>query len=687
MIIQGLKQCYEVMSRLGSTEGISEFVCREQYLRRYYLLVRMEDSVLAERFTMFLERKIIEAEFQDYKECFWSDGAFYIVFTYSQEPTLRDKLNKEDYTVREKAEIIRRLLEQLLLRNPHPYFMMGALNPDMITVADSLDVSWNYHLDEAEPFDCCTMETVCRALEYIIRFLFEKEMDRKQYPLLENYLVRLAEGNMPAYLELYLEFLSVYESLCEEAQDNDPQTYMQRFLEECSRLGDKPDSLKGYFPFGKRYIAKKLAVVIAFLMIIIPLLFLWVMYPWVETRFLIRTMVIGSEEAEGYTGKVRLVGDLEEDNVIFMGRLADGRFDGQGTLYDSDGSLIYQGEFLTDRYSGMGESYYKNGNVEYIGQFAYGQYEGPGKLFDENGVLLYEGGFSAGLYEGTGMLYYGNGDLSYEGSFAGGTYEGDGILYYSSGSPIYEGGFSGGLYEGNGICYYPDGHIQYRGNFTRGLYEGAGTLFYENGVISYEGEFFQGKKSGSGKEYDESGELLYDGSFSQNRYEGEGTLYEDGRIVGQGRFHMGILTSGNAVLYDIQGNLLYQGSIENGRYDGQGMLFSEGILIYEGGFYQDLYDGEGKLYDPAEGYLIYEGGFREGFYDGQGKEYSEGILLYEGEFFLGTYNGKGILYDPETGTEVFEGIFYNGQPVEIPDRQEQEESGISEVPESVNTGE
>lgn len=709
MIIQGSKQCYEVMSRLDGTGKIEEFVCQEQYLRKYYMLVRIEDSVLAERYTLFLERNIVETEFQDYKECFWSDGAFYMVFTYSPEQTLRDKMNKDDCTVKEKAEIIRKLLEQFLLRNPHPYFMLGTMNPDMITVTDSLDVSWNYHLDEAQPFDYCRMETVYRSLEYIISFLFEKEIDEKQYPLLEDYLARLVEGNMPAYLELYLEFLSVYETLCEKEQDDEPKTYMQRFLEECSRVGDKPDSLKGYFSFGKRYVAKKLVIVLALLVIPIPLLFLWIVYPWIEAGFLTKTMVIDSVDVEGYTGKVRLVGDLEEDNVIFMGMLADGKYDGQGTLYDSEGNLIYRGGFLTDQYSGMGESYYRNGNVEYAGQFAGGQYEGPGKLYDENGVLLYEGGFSGGMYEG------------------------DGILYYSSGLPLYEGNFSGGLYDGSGTLYYLGGNIQYRGNFSQGFYDGAGALFYENGVISYEGEFFQGEKSGSGKEYDENGELLYDGTFSRSRYEGEGTLYENGSIICQGRFHMGILTSGNAVLYDIQGNLCYQGSIENGLYEGQGMLFSEGILIYEGGFangkyngsgkeyqaetgmilydgtyeqgrysgqgrlydqetggllyegsfYQALYDGEGKLYDPSEGYLLYEGGFREGFYDGQGKEYSEGILLYEGEFFLGTYNGKGILYDPVTGTAVFEGIFYNNQPVEMPEQQEADESDGTGVPENV----
>lgn len=664
MIIQRLDRCYEVMRQLSSTSRMSEFLCQESQSQKTYLLVRIEESTLAKRFTQFLEEKVRGTEFPDYVECFQSEGNFFAAFTYSQNRTLADKLNADNCTGKEKAEMVRSLLEQLLLRKPHPYFMRNALRPEMITVDDSLSLDWNYHLDEVMTFDYCTMDAVCQRLADVVKLLFEEELERKQFPLLTEYFLLLEEGKMSDYLELYQEFMPVYEALCEEGKDNPPQTFLKRLLEGCRKIADKPDSLKGYLRLGKRYVAKKLALVAILLSVFLSLCLLWILYPWVQSRFLPKTMVIHSQEMEGYTGKVRLVGDLETDNVIFAGTLTEGRINGQGTLYDWEGNLRYQGEFVAD------------------------QYDGTGKLYDETGMLIYEGSFSQGVYQGSGLLY-------------------------QSGELLYQGGFSGGFYEGSGTVYYPNGNIRYRGSFSQGVYEGVGALFYENGVTLYEGEFFQGKKSGSGKLYEKNGELLYDGVFSQDRYEGEGTLYDNGQAVCQGSFHLGVLVSGDAVFRDKRGNLIYQGSIINGLYDGQGKLFADGILIYEGGFsegnyqgsgrkyqeatgrllydgmfeqgeysgegrlydgdtggllyegsfYQSLYDGQGKLYDPVCGYLIYDGNFRESQYDGQGKSYAAGMLAYEGEFLLGAYNGRGTLYDQTTGAVVFEGVFYNNQPM------------------------
>ena len=198
-------------------------------------------------------------------------------------------------------------------------------------------------------------------------------------------------------------------------------------MNEIQNIKEKPDSLKGYFAIGERYVAKKLVFVLALSVIILPLLFLKSAYPWVESRFLTKTIVINSEDMKEYTGKVRLVGDLQENNVIFVGTLTQGKINGYGTLYDSNGNLRYRGGFLEEQYSGIGESYYQNGNVEYTGQFAVNQYEGTGKLYDEAGFLIYEGEFSQGLYQGYGRLYR-YGVLLYEGGFSGGLYEGKGML-------------------------------------------------------------------------------------------------------------------------------------------------------------------------------------------------------------------------------------------------------------------
>ena len=124
---------------------------------------------------------------------------------------------------------------------------------------------------------------------------------------------------------------------------------------EIRTVGEKPDSLKGYYAIGSRYVAKKLVYVLLLLLILLPALYVRFVFPWIESRFLVKTMVVNSVDMEGYTGRVRLVGDREQRNVIFEGTLTGGRIHGQGTLYDYEGHLLYRGGFAAEQYEGAGE--------------------------------------------------------------------------------------------------------------------------------------------------------------------------------------------------------------------------------------------------------------------------------------------------------------------------------------------
>lgn len=661
MIIQRWNKCYEVIRQINSTGRMAEFLCIEQKLQEMYLLVRITDATLAERFTLFLEDRIKGTKFPDYKECFLSDGVFYALFGYSGEKKLEDRLAGKTYTVRERAEIVRRLLEQMLLRSPHPYFMRNSLRPEMITVADDLDVDWNYHLDESGIFDNCTMGTVCGQLAEVIEYLFALELKRKQYPLLNKYLLVLEDGKISDYLEMYQEFMPVYEALCDEESGKLPKSYLRRLVERLRKIVGIPGSLKGYFRLGKRYIAKKLVLVLTLLILLSVLLCIRFVYPWLQARLeaqtqdTVPTMVIGSQDVEGYTGQVRLVGDLETDNVVFVGTLLEGKMDGQGTLYDLEGNLIYQGEFAKD------------------------QFEGTGKLYSEAGALIYDGEFSKGLYEGTGVLFYESGVSSYAGQFVKGLYEGTGILFYKNGVTSYEGEFLQGKKSGNGREFDKSGELLYAGSFLRDKYEGEGIL-YNNGQAVRQGTFHRGLlTSGSGSFYDKQGSLRYQGSIVDGMYDGQGRYFSEGILIYEGGFVKGNYHGSGRLYQRNTGMLIYDGMFDYGKYAGEGRLYDgeTGGLLYEGSFYQSLYDGTGKLYDPIEGYLIYEGGFREGQFDGQGKIYDLGILVYEGEFLLGAYNGRGMLYDPNTGTIIFDGIFYDNQPLTESDYP-REEDGLQE---------
>lgn len=58
-----------------------------------------------------------------------------------------------------------------------------------------------------------------------------------------------------------------------------------------------------------------------------------------------------------------------------------------------------------------------SGYVAYIGEIAGGTANGEGTLYYENGVAVYEGEFSDGMYHGSGKLYDTGANLVYDGNF------------------------------------------------------------------------------------------------------------------------------------------------------------------------------------------------------------------------------------------------------------------------------
>ena len=59
---------------------------------------------------------------------------------------------------------------------------------------------------------------------------------------------------------------------------------------------------------------------------------------------------------------------------------------------------------------------YNSGKLKYEGQFQDGKYHGEGKLYDESDKLRYQGQFQDGNYHGEGKLYDDEG-VFYEGTF------------------------------------------------------------------------------------------------------------------------------------------------------------------------------------------------------------------------------------------------------------------------------
>jgi hypothetical protein len=90
---------------------------------------------------------------------------------------------------------------------------------------------------------------------------------------------------------------------------------------------------------------------------------------------------------------------------MYVGECKDDKWDGMGTLYRTDGSILYRGEYKAAKRHGMGTHYRIDGSVSYKGEFKDDKLHGMGVIYDVEGFISYEGEFKENKYDGLGTMY------------------------------------------------------------------------------------------------------------------------------------------------------------------------------------------------------------------------------------------------------------------------------------------
>ena len=192
-------------------------------------------------------------------------------------------------------------------------------------------------------------------------------------------------------------------------------------------------------------------------------------------------------EGEFSFGKPNNNGKLEftinEVPYTYVGEFLNGKKHGKGNLSSKDNKFNYDGDWVNDKYEGFGALF--NNGEKYTGDFKEGNYNGNGTLYKSNGDI-FEGEFFEGKLK-NGTITYKNGD-SYEGQLENGIFNGKGIYKYKNGDI-----FNGKYEEGKkkfGNFEYSEG--KYEGFFENDLFNGEG-IFINNNGDKYKGIFKDGE--------------------------------------------------------------------------------------------------------------------------------------------------------------------------------------------------
>ncbi len=188
-----------------------------------------------------------------------------------------------------------------------------------------------------------------------------------------------------------------------------------------SLLDIKPKHEKDYYTLFGWMVSKKLAFSLVVVIGVLSLMYIFMMSPvltTVEGLFssdTIRTYKYDDFPLKFHEGFVQVLNS--DDNVAYVGNVADNGANGEGTLYDKEGNLVYNGMFANSMFNGLGTQYYPDGTIMYIGSFTDNLYNGEGEKNRPNGIKEYEGEYTAGLKNGSGKLYNATGSPAFEGNF------------------------------------------------------------------------------------------------------------------------------------------------------------------------------------------------------------------------------------------------------------------------------
>ncbi len=566
MVIQSAARSYEI---IRTWEGKKEWAdwSSAKAEGKEYALIRVKGEEEIRRLIPLLSEIENSGSAEELKEYFADGEALVAVFAAKKGKTFKEWVQGGE-TGREPDSLTRfllgqKIMESLILRDFPDFLLLQAASLEHIGVDEKGEPFFLFSPEEWEVSPEDPGRLLTERLKGMAAFLLQEERERGLYPELKDLLpdekgekeeadqTKSCQEILLGYYEKYMAFLPVLmenRTLQETPEPSEPEPKKPAFFQTLI--------------FNKKFwkILGKLTAAVLLLFLLyrfLPPLWEKVIFPYLESRYLVKTMAEEGKERENYTGEVRLTDG--EGQMIWRGRLENGRREGYGTEYDSSGQILYEGTYEKNKRSGQGILYEKDGNIRYMGGFLMGRYDGEGKLY-QDGKLIYSGGFSLGDMsgEGEGILYDSNGRIAYEGGLKSGKRQGKGTAY-ENGQLIYEGDFNNDKYEGEGRLYSPNtGGLIYEGGFQKGWLSGEGCLYEPaTGYLLYEGGFRQGEFDGEGREYDMESNLMYEGNFRLGVYHGRGTYYdtETGQVLLDGEFKNGVFVMPAELLGENQWNV------------------------------------------------------------------------------------------------------------------------------------
>jgi len=217
MVISFQDEKYELISKIKSTGSgaIDLYIACDTFGEesRRYTVACVKDMELARKLVPVTTKNNVSYTFKDLKTSFNADGKYYVVFGYITGRTLQQVLEKGNYNLMERLQLMKNIFAQIYLLNMPECFLYEVLRKDNIVVGDDLSVRFNYFFTEVDYYWKVQEKDCINRLGGLVQELFAREIEQKSSHELLKYAKDIEGGGFNYLWDCYVAYDNIFESV------------------------------------------------------------------------------------------------------------------------------------------------------------------------------------------------------------------------------------------------------------------------------------------------------------------------------------------------------------------------------------------------------------------------------------------------------------------------------------------
>lgn len=225
MVLKFQNEQYELISKIKTTgSGAIDLyaACDTAGTEgTWYTVACVSDMELARKLVPVTTRNNINCTFKDFQTSFNAEGKYYVVFRYARGKTLQQAMERGNYNLMERLQLMKNIFAQIFLLNMPECFLYEVLRKDNMVVGEDLSVRFNYFFTEVDYYWQVQEKDCISRVSGLVQEMFSKELEQKSSRELMKFARDMEEGHFIYLWDSYVAYDNIYEQVLTKSEQQE----------------------------------------------------------------------------------------------------------------------------------------------------------------------------------------------------------------------------------------------------------------------------------------------------------------------------------------------------------------------------------------------------------------------------------------------------------------------------------